>query len=39
MLSSLAESDAESQALVAALHQALAEFGWVDGRNLRIDHR
>jgi putative ABC transport system substrate-binding protein len=39
MLSSLAEGDAESQALVAALHQALAEFGWVDGRNLRVDHR
>jgi putative tryptophan/tyrosine transport system substrate-binding protein len=39
MLSSLAESDAEAQALVAALHQTLAELGWVDGRNLRIDHR
>ena len=39
MLSSLVESDAETQALVATLHQALAELGWVDGRNLRIDHR
>jgi putative ABC transport system substrate-binding protein len=39
MLSNLAESDSEAQAPVAALHQALAELGWVDGRNLRIDHR
>jgi putative ABC transport system substrate-binding protein len=39
MLSSLAESDAEAQALVATLHQALAELGWVDGSNLSIDHR
>jgi len=35
----LAESDSEAQAPVAALHQTLAELGWVDGRNLRIDHR
>jgi putative ABC transport system substrate-binding protein len=39
MLSNLAESDSEAQEPVAALHQALAELGWVDGRNLRIDHR
>jgi putative tryptophan/tyrosine transport system substrate-binding protein len=39
MLSNLAESDPEAQAPVAALHQALAESGWVEGRNLRIDHR
>src|SRR5258708_24841343 len=39
MLSSLAETDAEAQALVATLHQTLAELGWVDGSNLRIDHR
>jgi putative ABC transport system substrate-binding protein len=39
MLSNLAESDSEAQAPAAALHQALAELGWVDGRNLRIDHR
>jgi putative ABC transport system substrate-binding protein len=39
MLSNLAESDPEAQAPVAALHQALAELGWADGRNLRIDHR
>jgi putative tryptophan/tyrosine transport system substrate-binding protein len=25
--------------MVAALHQTLEELGWVDGRNLRIDHR
>jgi putative tryptophan/tyrosine transport system substrate-binding protein len=39
VLSNLAESDSEAQAPVAALHQALAELGWVDGRNIRIDHR
>jgi putative ABC transport system substrate-binding protein len=25
--------------MVAALHQALRELGWVDGRNIRVDHR
>jgi ABC-type uncharacterized transport system substrate-binding protein len=39
MLSNLAESDSEAQAPIAALHQALAELGWLDGRNLRLDHR
>jgi putative ABC transport system substrate-binding protein len=38
-LSSIAESDPEAQSMVAALHQALQESGWVDGRNLRIDRR
>jgi putative tryptophan/tyrosine transport system substrate-binding protein len=33
------ESDPEVQSMVAALHQALRELGWVEGRNIRIDHR
>src|SRR5437764_4873065 len=31
--------DAEGQARLAALTQALERLGWSDGRNLRIDHR
>src|SRR5262249_4202011 len=33
------ESDLEAQSMVDALHQTLQELGWVEGRNLRIDHR
>jgi putative tryptophan/tyrosine transport system substrate-binding protein len=39
VLSSLGESDPESQSMAAAFHQALQDAGWVDGRNLRTDHR
>ncbi len=39
VLSNAAESDPEAQSMVAALHQGLYELGWVDGRNIRIDHR
>jgi putative ABC transport system substrate-binding protein len=39
VLSSIGESDVEAQAMAAALQQALQDAGWVDGRNLRIDHR
>jgi putative tryptophan/tyrosine transport system substrate-binding protein len=39
MLSSIGESDLEAQSMIAAFHQALQDSGWVDGRNLRIDHR
>jgi putative ABC transport system substrate-binding protein len=39
VLSNIGESDPEAQSMVAALHQTLEELGWVDGRNLRIDHR
>jgi putative ABC transport system substrate-binding protein len=39
VLSSISESDPEAQTMVTALHQALQASGWVDGRNLRIDHR
>src|SRR6266404_2019461 len=34
-----AESDAEAQAYVRALRQALEKLGWIDGRNVRIDIR
>ena len=39
VLLNIGESDPEAQSMVAALHQALRELGWVDGRNIRIDHR
>jgi putative tryptophan/tyrosine transport system substrate-binding protein len=39
VLSNAAESDPEAQSMIAALHQALRELGWVEGRNIRIDHR
>jgi ABC-type uncharacterized transport system substrate-binding protein len=39
VLTTLAESDPESQARMAALKKRLAELGWVEGRNLQIDHR
>ena len=34
-----AESDAESQAEVAAFRERLQQLGWTDGRNVRIDLR
>jgi len=39
VLSTFAESDAEAQSLVGVFDQRLQEFGWVEGRNLRIDRR
>jgi ABC-type uncharacterized transport system substrate-binding protein len=33
------ESDPESQARVAALREGLAQRGWNEGRNLRVDYR
>ena|SRR5262245_30652420 len=39
LLSNIGESDLEAQSMAAALHQGLGELGWVDGRNLRVDHR
>jgi putative ABC transport system substrate-binding protein len=39
VLANVGESDPEAQTMMAALHQALGQLGWVDGRNLRIDHR
>ncbi|HKD28563.1 MAG TPA: ABC transporter substrate-binding protein [Xanthobacteraceae bacterium] len=34
-----AESDFRAQALLAALRQGLLQFGWIEGRNLRIELR
>jgi putative ABC transport system substrate-binding protein len=39
MVSGPTEADAEGQARVAALKLGLLERGWVEGRNLKIDHR
>jgi putative ABC transport system substrate-binding protein len=39
VLGSLAESDPEGQARVAALARGLRGLGWTEGRNLRIEHR
>ena len=33
------ETDAETQALVAAFKQRFQELGWTDGRNVRFDYR
>jgi putative ABC transport system substrate-binding protein len=33
------ESDPEAQLMVAAFRKGLEEFGWTDGRNIRIDYR
>jgi putative ABC transport system substrate-binding protein len=35
----LAENDPEGQARIAAFQQGLAQLGWTDGRNVRIDIR
>jgi putative tryptophan/tyrosine transport system substrate-binding protein len=39
VLTNLGESDPEAQSMVAALHQTLRQLGWVDGRNIRVEHR
>ena len=39
VLSSIGESDMEAQSMAAALHRGLRELGWVNGRNLQVDHR
>src|SRR5262249_43834590 len=39
VLLSLAADDPQSQARAAALLQGLEQFGWADGRNIRIDYR
>jgi putative tryptophan/tyrosine transport system substrate-binding protein len=38
-LHGLAESDPEDQARIAAFQQGLAALGWIEGRNISIDHR
>ena len=35
----VAESDPEGQARIAAFQQGLADLGWADGRNLRVEYR
>jgi putative ABC transport system substrate-binding protein len=39
MLMPFAEGDPETQQRVAALRQGLAQRGWNEGRNLRIEYR
>ena len=39
VLSNIGESDLEAQSMVTALHEELRKLGWIDGRNLRVDHR
>jgi putative ABC transport system substrate-binding protein len=39
VLSNIGESDLEAQSMVTALHEGLRKLGWVNGRNLQIDHR
>lgn len=36
VLSNASESDVEAQSMVAALHQTLRDFGWVEGRNIQF---
>src|SRR5262249_28412778 len=39
VLINLSENDVEAQRLITAFRERLAQLGWVDGRNLRIDYR
>jgi putative tryptophan/tyrosine transport system substrate-binding protein len=39
VLMNLSENDPEAQGLVAAFRKGLAQLGWIDGRNVRIDYR
>ena len=39
LLLNLSESDVEAQRLVKSFREGLAQLGWADGRNLRIDYR
>src|SRR5262249_33399668 len=39
VLLNLSDNDVEAQRLVKAFREALAQLGWADGRNLRIDYR
>jgi putative ABC transport system substrate-binding protein len=39
VLLNLSENDVEAQRLLEAFRERLAQLGWTDGRNLRIDYR
>jgi putative ABC transport system substrate-binding protein len=39
VLMNLSENDLEAQRLVTAFQEGLAQLGWADGRNIRIDYR
>jgi putative ABC transport system substrate-binding protein len=39
VLMNLAADDSQGQARITALVQGLAQLGWIDGRNLRIEYR
>jgi putative ABC transport system substrate-binding protein len=39
VLLNLSEDDLEAQRLVTKFREGLAQLGWVDGRNLRMDYR
>src|SRR5215831_12226914 len=39
LLINLSENDLEAQRLVTVFQERLAQLGWSDGRNLRIDYR
>src|SRR5262245_17185224 len=39
VLLNLSENDLEAQRLITAFREALAQLGWNDGSNLRIDYR
>ena len=39
VLLNLSENDVEAQRLVKAFREKLAQLGWADGRNFRIDYR
>ena len=39
LLMNFSENDLEAQRLLTALREGLAQLGWADGRNLRIDYR
>ena len=39
VLINLSENDLEAQRLITVFRERLAELGWIDGRNLRLDYR
>jgi putative ABC transport system substrate-binding protein len=39
VLLNLSEDDLEAQRLLTKFREGLAQLGWVDGRNLRMDYR